>query len=74
MRGSTTKVGWQDRRPADTDAAHCSMARRLRMLFLLPVGMRITRDGIIDLQFSSVAKSFQFRKCSRRVARRGWKS
>ena len=32
------------------------MARRLSLLFSLPVGMPITRDEISELQFSSVAK------------------
>ena len=37
------------------------MARRLSLLFSLPVGMRTTRDGISELQFSIVPKgAFNF--------------
>ena len=50
------KNGWQGRRPANGDGAPCGVARRLSAQFLLPVGMRITRDGISELQFSSVAE------------------
>ena len=41
---------------ADGDVTHCGVARRLSLLLSLPIGMRITRDGISELQFSSVTK------------------
>ena len=50
------KVDLQGRRPADGDATHCRVARRLSLLFSLPIGMRVTRDGISELEISSVAK------------------
>ena len=57
MRGVVRQnVCWQGRRPTNSDLTHCGMARRLSLLLSLPIGMRITRDGISELQFSSVAK------------------
>ena len=50
-------VGYQDRRSADNDVTHCDMSRRLSLLFSLPNGMQITRDGVSQLPFSSVAKA-----------------
>ena len=41
---------------ADSDVTHCGMVRRLSLLLSLPIDMRITRDGISELQFSSVAE------------------
>ena len=38
-KGSTTKVGWQGRRPADGDVTPCGVARRLILLLSLPIGM-----------------------------------
>ena len=55
-RVAQQEVGWQGRRPADSDATHYGMARRLSLLLSLSIGMRITRDGISELQFSSVAE------------------
>ena len=49
-RVARQKVGWHYRRPADGDVTHCDVARRLSLLFSLPIGMRITRDGISELQ------------------------
>ena len=54
--GARQKVGWQGRRPAGIDVAHCAMARRISLLFALPISMRITRDGISEQQFCNVAK------------------
>ena len=41
---------------ADSDVTHCGMVRRLSLLLSLPIDMRITRDGISELQFSRVAE------------------
>ena len=38
-KGSTTKVGWQGRRPADGDVTPCGVARRLSLLLSFPIGM-----------------------------------
>ena len=70
MRGvARQKVGWQGRRPANSDLAYWSMARRLSLLFSLLVGLRIRRDGVSELQFNSVAKGIYLCRCSLRVAR-----
>ena len=75
MRGvARQEVGCQGQRPADGGVAHCGMKRRLSLLFLLPVGMRTTHDGISELQFISVAKGMQLGRRSRRVTRRRRKS
>ena len=51
MRGvACQEIGWQSRRPADRNVTYRGVARRLRMLFALPIGMRITRDGIREPQ------------------------
>ena len=47
MRGvARQKVGWQGRRPAYSDVVYCGMERLLSLLLSLPVGMRITRNGV----------------------------
>ena len=57
MRGvARQKVRREDRRSADRDVSHRGVARRLSVLLLLPIGMRITCDGISEPQFSSVAE------------------
>ena len=38
-KGSTTNVGWQGRRPADGDVTPRGVARRLILLWSLPIGM-----------------------------------
>ena len=38
------EIGWQGRRPADRTVTYRGVARRLCVLFALPIGMRITRD------------------------------
>ena len=38
-KGSTIKVGWQGRRPADDDVTPCGVARRLSLLLSLQNGM-----------------------------------
>ena len=65
------KIGRQDRWPVDRDVTHHDVARRLGVLLSLPIGMRITRDGISKPQFSSVAEGVRPCMCSRRVTRRG---
>ena len=71
MRGVTCQdVGWQGRRPADRDVTYRGVERRLCVLFSLPIGMRITRDGIGEPQFSSVVEGIRPCRCSRRVTRR----
>ena len=63
-------VGRQGRRPADRDVTHRGVARRLSVLLSLPVGMQITRDGISEPQFSSVAEGIRLCRCSRRFTRK----
>ena len=50
-------VGRQDRWPAGRNITHHGVARRLSVLFSLPIAMSIRRDGISEPQFSSVAES-----------------
>ena len=62
--------GRQGRRPADRDVTHHGVARRLSLLLSLPIGMRITRDGNSETQFSSVDEGVRPCMCSQRVTRR----
>ena len=74
MRGvARPNVGWQGRRQAEGDVTHCGVARRLSLLLSISIGMWITRDGVSELQFSSVAKGIQLGRCKRCVAKRGHK-
>ena len=60
MRGvARQKVGWQGRRPADGDVMYRGVARRLSVLFSLPIGMRTMRDGIREPQVSSVVEGIR---------------
>ena len=71
MRGVACKeIGWQGQRPADRYVKYRGVARRLCKLFALPIGMRITRDGIREPQFSSNVEGIRPCRCSRRVPRR----
>ena len=50
MRGVTRQeVGLHGRRPTDSGVAHSGMARRLNLVFSLPVGMQKLRDVISKL-------------------------
>ena len=64
------KARRQDRRPADRDVTHRGVECRLSVVLSLPIGMRITRDGIGDPQFSSVTEGIQRCRCCRRFTRR----
>ena len=71
MRGVACQdVGWQGRRPSDRDVTYRGVARRLSVLPSIPIGMRITCDGIGEPQFSSVVEGIRPCRCSRRVTRR----
>ena len=64
------KVGRQDRRPADGDVTHRGVARRFSVPLSFSIGMRITRDGVSEQQFSSVAEGIRPCRRSRYFTRR----